>query len=567
MRVKVGNTTSEDREQIEFDVDGTGPTVTLADNSAGNVVVTLGNSGSMTVLPPSGDTTGAADQAAINALLAAGKSVQLLTGIYYVKDTALKLEDGTHLWGVSADFRDTTKGTVIQVVTPANFAGVPVVDANNTKFAGVHRISFVCAGGSNANTTWGISDFTDSAFQATFLTVEDCTFNYFGGECIALYGNVNYIMRNRADNCGSRFIHLKTSGGGLGNGSDNFVAFNAGGSPATSAGVCSAGEGIYLDQVSNNTIIGNAMYGMLVGISISASSSYNRVEGNRCEKNVTDGINVAGFGNTILGNHCFNNGWTSSACGVNVTGAGATENQIVGNYLFNNPSLSGGTNQLYGVLIQSSALSNQVTSNHVFNVVNMGVDVRSSTVNLIEGNFISTCGQYGIRLTTGANTNTVRGNTVYKCGQTTDNTYDGIRVESNSDNNFITGNSISRSGTNQQKYGINIASSDCDTNIVFANNCSSGGKTAGINNAGTGTQFNSNRRSTGSVAGQAVLVAGTVTVTTAEILAGDNVVLSRVVAGGTLGNLSLGTIVAGTSFVINSDNAADTSTVYWKIDH
>jgi hypothetical protein len=72
---------------------------------------------------------------------------------------------------------------------------------------------------------------------------------------------------------------------------------------------------------------------------------------------------------------------------------------------------------------------------------------------------------------------------------------------------------------------------------------------------------------TGASAGRAVLVAGTVTVTTNEVLTGDNIVLSRVVAGGTHGDLTVGTITNVTSFVINSNNAADTSTVYWEIRH
>lgn len=76
-----------------------------------------------------------------------------------------------------------------------------------------------------------------------------------------------------------------------------------------------------------------------------------------------------------------------------------------------------------------------------------------------------------------------------------------------------------------------------------------------------------NRYTAGNMQGRATLVAGTVTVNTTEVQAGDNIVLSTVVKAGTQGILSVGTIVAGTSFVINSNNAADTSTVYWKIDH
>lgn len=72
--------------------------------------------------------------------------------------------------------------------------------------------------------------------------------------------------------------------------------------------------------------------------------------------------------------------------------------------------------------------------------------------------------------------------------------------------------------------------------------------------------------------GRAILVAGTVTVTTAAIKAASNVRLSKVVgAGAARGILELGTVVAGTSFVINARQTGggietnDTSTVYWEI--
>lgn len=64
-------------------------------------------------------------------------------------------------------------------------------------------------------------------------------------------------------------------------------------------------------------------------------------------------------------------------------------------------------------------------------------------------------------------------------------------------------------------------------------------------------------------AGTATLVAGTVTVSTTAVTASSKIFLSRNTPGGVQGNLSQGTIVAGTSFVINSANAGDTSTVNW----
>lgn len=71
-------------------------------------------------------------------------------------------------------------------------------------------------------------------------------------------------------------------------------------------------------------------------------------------------------------------------------------------------------------------------------------------------------------------------------------------------------------------------------------------------------------------AGQATLSAGTVTISTTAVTANSKVFFSLVTPGGvTIGTLQRGTIVAGTSFVVNSVlpagtfNAADTSTFDW----
>lgn len=65
--------------------------------------------------------------------------------------------------------------------------------------------------------------------------------------------------------------------------------------------------------------------------------------------------------------------------------------------------------------------------------------------------------------------------------------------------------------------------------------------------------------------GRATLVAGTVTVTSPDITANSNVLLSTQVNGGTSGALRVGTRTPGTSFVITSATALDTSVVYWII--
>lgn len=65
--------------------------------------------------------------------------------------------------------------------------------------------------------------------------------------------------------------------------------------------------------------------------------------------------------------------------------------------------------------------------------------------------------------------------------------------------------------------------------------------------------------------GTSVLVAGTVTVNTTAVTASSKIFLTVGVAGGTQGFLSVGTVTAGTSFVINSTSATETSQVNWII--
>ncbi len=95
----------------------------------------------------------------------------------------------------------------------------------------------------------------------------------------------------------------------------------------------------------------------------------------------------------------------------------------------------------------------------------------------------------------------------------------------------------------------------------------SGGSAFNIDNPAAYDRRGNQISTSGLSSGRAVLVSGTLTISTIEVQASDNIHLTRVVAGGTLGHLSVGTIVADTSFVINSSSGTDTSTIYWEIVH
>jgi len=128
-----------------------------------------------------------------------------------------------------------------------------------------------------------------------------------------------------------------------------------------------------------------------------------------------------------------------------------------------------------------------------------------------------------------------------------------------------------------QTEGIRIgtASGFVATDVTIDHNNMIGNTSAAIGGvAGVNIVKSRNRYSTGAMQGRAVLVNGTVTVSTAEVLAGDNISLTRVVGTSTTrGILTVGTIVAGTSFVIRAEDLAgalsadDDSTVFWEIVH
>jgi len=101
----------------------------------------------------------------------------------------------------------------------------------------------------------------------------------------------------------------------------------------------------------------------------------------------------------------------------------------------------------------------------------------------------------GIRLYSGDNS-AVCANTVVGNSQNTHNAYDGIFLESSSNHNNIQGNTVRRgTGTNKQRYGINIASGS--NNLVINNDLYQAGVTADNCDSGTGTIFRNNRLTSG----------------------------------------------------------------------
>lgn len=121
--------------------------------------------------------------------------------------------------------------------------------------------------------------------------------------------------------------------------------------------------------------------------------------------------------------------------------------------------------------------------------------------------------------------------------------------------------------------GILVAADAVDTSVTY-NRITAPTPTS----LAAGVYAEGNRFTSGPVAGRATLVAGTVTVATAEVQTNDNIQVTRVGTGASTALGVLGapaaSITGGTSFVINSYVPAgsvvetnDVSAVFWKIMH
>jgi hypothetical protein len=86
-----------------------------------------------------------------------------------------------------------------------------------------------------------------------------------------------------------------------------------------------------------------------------------------------------------------------------------------------------------------------------------------------------------------------------------------------------------------------------------------------LNGVGSKLVIHASTPASDSVGTSVAMTAGSVTVATTAVTAASKIFVTPATPGGTQGNLSIGTVTAGVSFVINSDSGTDTSTVNYLI--
>jgi len=279
--------------------------------------------------------------------------------------------------------------------------------------------------------------------NTTNSKIESChIMNMMGGGIFLVSSSNNVIAGNICQN----------------NDYDGIFLFDSSNNNTVTGNTCqnNGGSGILLTDSSNNRVTGNTCQNNFDGISL-IDSSNNAVAGNTCQNNGGNGISLAYFGNnTVTGNICQNNGFN----GIYLFDS--SNNTVAGNTCQDNDSC--------GILLVNSS-NNTVTGNTCQN-------------NSYDGIYLG-----------GSSNNTVAGNTCHGNGASSTSAYSNIYLCFNSDYNLISGN-ICRHD-NVSRYGINIASSDCDYNMIEGNNLYASGLTGDINDAGTNTRKRDNLGNTG----------------------------------------------------------------------
>lgn len=207
--------------------------------------------------------------------------------------------------------------------------------------------------------------------------------------------------------------------------------------------------GIRTGGVVQNNDIGCGIGGVNNGHGIEVTGSRTVCKGNRITQAFGgNGIHVTGEDSSmIIGNTV---GWVDVdfAC-IHVTGA--TEGPIISGNSFDSPDGTG---------IKCLADSSQIV-----------------------GNMIDWTGQHGIWVSDHS-FNVIHDNKIHFGGWGTTDTYAGIFVDGDSNENSIQGNHIR---STDFKYGIRIDNSTCDDNLVTNNDLLNSAVTASFSDAGTGT--------------------------------------------------------------------------------
>lgn len=308
------------------------------------------------------------------------------------------------------------------------------------------------------------------------------------------------------------------------------------------------GDGLVLTSTADNSIIRGLVIRDFTGdgIQIDSGSTGNTIEGNyigsfgiagtdlgATERNTALGINLLGSNNTIGGTTAASRNVIggNQSHGIRITGAGASSNFVIGNYIGTDATgLVDVGNSLNGIYIDSSATNNTVggltasSRNVISGNDNAGIalDHAGTTGNVIIGNYIGL----------GADGTTARGNT-----------HDGVHFNTSGSNTLGSTDSNGRNVISSNAInGVGVADS---TSVTILGNYIGTDATGTVARGNSSNGVSVTGTSSGTTIGGTATGAGNVIANNA----GDGVLVSS--------SSSTAAVILGNSIYSNSEQGID----------
>jgi hypothetical protein len=404
------------------------------------------------VVHPSGDTTGATDAAAINAALAAHRSVLLAPGMFYVNQPVYLAASKTRLAGSGKNL------TTIFQVSGSNIPGVNGIVGY--PYGGVSDIT-VCdltIDGNKAGNTTGTGIMYAIVNDAT---VERCRIMNTADKGVHVYLGANFSLID---------CELISIGDGTSAVPDGSYA-----------ALCC--QGTLGTRVIGNRVDGCGDVGILTG-----GDGFNVVVGNHVEDCHGIGIGL-GSGHTVTGGpHVITgNSVNRTTTSTGIDTADACNVTVEGNIVMG----AGGDGICHDASGATGGVANAVFSNNsIYNSGAGGINIicnqtTGHTGFTVVGNTINVCGGLGIRLDAGRES-TIVGNHIRYVGAG----YAFIQLWAGSGGAVVTDCTIQGNVTIDRStpvsYGIQAAGAGCNYNIITGNNLRNvGSKMDGVFGAGS----------------------------------------------------------------------------------
>lgn len=378
------------------------------------------------------------------------------------------LHDGVFLAGGAAN--NSVQGNLIGLsaagtnALPNGYNGVSINGASSNLIGGTFAIARNVISGNTDNGV-GILQLTD-----VWNTVSG---NYIGTDVTGAKAISNALA-------GVRIEGRSNIIGGAVAGSGNVISGNG-------------QQGVWLVGTNGN-VSGNLVEGNLIGLDASGA---NRLG------NANAGVGISGAANNQIGgttaaarNVISANGNSSSGLGgVFLAGAGATGNQLLGNYIGTDASGAVGRGNVNDGIYLQQAATNYIggSATGAGNVISAngvdGIYFTAASWNVIQGNYIGTKWDgtnalgntyHNVELDVNATNNTIGGSTPgagNRIAFAVTSLRSGIRVRDGSRNNLISGNSIFQNA----ELGIDLGTYDVTPNVDCESGVSSSAANAGQN--------------------------------------------------------------------------------------